>query len=170
MTLSNLKKPREKRMATIDMTSVTPIRDLAFVNAEEKRDMDNLIQRATAYLGSFSWCAKLHALYSGIAVGDVLGVFLAHIEPTHADVDKWLWVIIGDLPPAYLVTDEARTPDDALEAYISEMRTWVEAVLSGEPVEELIPVNAEPTEDYANMLGSRLNFLESRVLRRGGFA
>ena len=91
-------------------------------------------------------------------------MFLFRIFPRSQDVDECLWVVVGDVPPAYLVTDESRTPAEALRTYISEMRYWVAAVESGKPVNELIPVNAPANPDTAMALKKRLAFLESEIL------
>ncbi len=68
------------------------------------------------------------------------------------------------LPPAYLVTDQTPNPACALKAYIVLMRHWVEAVMKGESVEDLIPVNVEPDVTWAVELQGRLNLLEADLL------
>lgn len=104
-------------------------------------------------------------MYAEIAVAGVVGVFLCYIEPeAHENVDEWLWVVVGDVPPAYLVTDDAPTSTGALEAYIVEMQTWVAAVNAGKSVDDLIPVSVPPTKEHAAMLQTRLAFLRSRIL------
>jgi len=75
-------------------------------------------------------------------------------------------VIVGDLPSAYLVTDDAPTSEEALQADIELMDEWVEAVKQGKSVDDLIPVNAPATAAIAAMLESRLRFLQERVLDR----
>jgi hypothetical protein len=50
-----------------------------------------------------------------------VAVLLVKITPTREDVDEWLWVVVGDLPPAYLVADDAPGPAAALRAYISSV-------------------------------------------------
>lgn len=57
----------------------------------------------------------------------------------------WIWVIVGDLPPAYITTENNANPACALDGYITEMKEWVEAVRMGKPTSERIPVNAPPT-------------------------
>lgn len=64
----------------------------------------------------------------------------------------------------YLVTDESRRPSGALRSYIAEMRQWVRAAESGQPVDELIPVNVPATRDTALALKKRLDFLETEIL------
>ncbi len=86
------------------------------------------------------------------------------ITPRFEDVDECLWGIVGDLPPAYIVVEDNPTAADALDAYCSEMEAWVEAVEKGDSVEDMIPVNASATRDYAGQLKGRLQFLRSKIL------
>jgi hypothetical protein len=50
---------------------------------------------------------------------------------------------------SYMVTEQTPNPACALKAYIVLMRQWVEAVMKGESVEDLIPVNVEPDVTWA---------------------
>jgi hypothetical protein len=79
-------------------------------------------------------------------------------------VDQWLWVLTGDIPPAYLVTDDATDPQSAIELYEDLMQEWVDAVLAGEPTNELIPVNAPASPEFAEMLRSRLQFIRETII------
>ena len=119
---------------------------------------------AHAFIGGQEWCERVERQYLALGVGGVVAVFLFYITPRFEDVDRYLWVIVGDLPPAYLVVEDNPTAADALEAYCSEMNSWVEAVRKGESVEELIPVNAPPNRDYAEQLNGRLEFLRSEIM------
>jgi hypothetical protein len=131
---------------------------------EEAADLAVLANRARDYLEGFSWCDRVSGLYVGGAVPPMFGIFLADIVPAKAGVDRWLWVVVGDLPPAYLVTDDAPDAAAALEAYDDEMSAWVNAVRSGSPTDDLIPVNVPGTPEYADMLEARLELLRNEVL------
>jgi hypothetical protein len=96
----------------------------------------------------------------------VVAVFLFRIVPKQEGVDEWLWVVVGDLPSAYLVTDDNPTPASALEAYVAEMSAWVDAVENGRPVADLIPVNVPPTRENSQQLRNRLTFLSANVIPR----
>jgi hypothetical protein len=133
--------------------------------------VSELYDEARAYLTSHRWCAGIRQGFVGIAVGGVVGVFLFHIDPAKTEVEEWLWIVVGDVPPAYLVVDQAGNPARALDAYISEMTVWVHAVREGESVDEVIPVLTrdggavvEETAENAEMLAGRLEFLEERIL------
>jgi hypothetical protein len=126
--------------------------------------LNNMAGEAEAFIQAFDWCKRIKNSYFGCGIGGVVGVFFMRIVPASEGVDECLWVIIGDIPPAYLVTDESRTPSKALRAYITEMRQWVAAAESGLPVDELIPVNMPATRETAQVLKKRLDFLESEIL------
>ena len=72
--------------------------------------------------------------------------------------------MVGDLPPAYLVTDSAPDGESALRNYIEEMTTWVNAVSEGRDTDDLIPVNVAPTTDNAFQLMSRLEYISTEIL------
>ena len=72
-----------------------------------------MVVDATEFIVGQRWCGVLVDLYVGVAVPGVVAVFLARIEPSEQGVDEWLWLVVGDVPAAYLVTDETSTSVDA---------------------------------------------------------
>ena len=133
--------------------------------------MEELCKEATAFLNSFEWCRSIKECYLCNGVGPVFGVFYFEIDPSGPDVDDAVWVIVGDIPPAYMDVENCKTGADAVEAYIYCMREWTAAVLAGEPTDDLIPVlkrssqaPIEPTAEHAEMLSSRLDFIEKEIL------
>jgi hypothetical protein len=133
-------------------------------DAEHTRELQALAKEARQYITSFGWCRHVKATYAGIVIPGVVGVFLFHIEPSGEDVDDWIWVIVGDLPPAYIAPQAAKTPAEAVEAYIAEMQAWVETVRQGRSVDGLIPVNVPPEPRFAEALAKRLRLLREEVL------
>ncbi len=97
--------------------------------------------------------------FFGDGCGGIVAVFLFHIEPSEEGIDEWLWVVVGDLPPAYLVIDVSKTPSQALESYIGEMSKWIKLAKQGRTSKKVIPVNAPATPEYAEALEGRLKFL-----------
>lgn len=122
---------------------------------------------AENWLAQFEWVIKTRSTLVGYAIPGVVGVFLIEIDPSDSSIDRELWVIVGDLPPAYISPDFASTPDEALNCYIAEMQAWVDAVIAGESTDDLIPVDATPDESNARMLQQRLDLLRTRVLNVG---
>jgi hypothetical protein len=142
----------------INRSKLKPI--FAIHNNEVKK----LAKEAEMFLLSHHWCRTIEYGYLSWAVAGVIGVFLFDIIPSEPEVDKTLWVVTGDIPSAYLVTDEAETWQEALEAYVYEMNRWVEAVRAGKSLDDIIPVNVEPDLKYAEMLEGRLSFMKKNFI------
>ena len=151
-------------MNTPPAKHVVPLTSIEGESMEEKKLLLDLAAQALEFVRTFSWCGGLREQYFGNGVGGIIGIFLVRISPVSTDVDEWLWIVVGDVPPAYLVLDDAKTPSEALSAYISEMSRWVDAVEKGETIADLIPVNAPPTSEYAALLHRRLKMLEEDLL------
>jgi hypothetical protein len=152
--------------ADIDFSKVTPVRHPDDIKGDVEEDtalLKEMFTEASAYLRSFSWCTRILESYFGMGVGKIVALFLFKLLPAKEGVDEWVWVIVGDIPPAY-ITEEAPNPACALDGYIGEMTKWVEAVKTGKPVDELIPVNVEPTAEWAELLERRLKFLDKEIL------
>jgi hypothetical protein len=121
-------------------------------------------QEAKDFLVYFKWCMVVLEEYVGFIYPGIVGVFLFRIRPARQDIDEWVWIIVGDLPPAYITCEESPNPATALDSYIGAMLDWVKAAERGEAVEHLIPVNVPATKENAERLNVRLKFLDDRVL------
>ena len=153
-----------RTMNKLKFNKVVPINSMKGDCAEDTGMLNQLFRDAESFLKSFAWCRNLSEAYFGLGVGRIVGVFLFRIEPTDSTIDNFLWVIVGDLPPAYIVTDHSPTPRAALEAYIAEMRRWIAGIRKRALPDDVIPVNAAPTLENADRLESRLEFIEKEIL------
>ena len=151
-------------MAQIDFSGLPHVESMRGEDDSETIEFQGLHRKAKAFLGTFSWCGGINTARFGLGVSNIVAVFLFEIHPLRRDVDDILWVVVGDIPPAYLVTDDAPDPARALQVYIREMRKWVEAVRSGRTVKS--PVDAPPTSGNAEALAMRLDFIEREILDR----
>ena len=124
-----------------------------------------LAEEAERFLLSHHWCNEITSGSLAWAAAGVLGVFQFTIEPARPDIDDTLWVIVGDLPPAYLVLDNAPSWKEALEGYAEEMQRWVDAVRGGRRLDGIIPVNVTPIREHADMLDQRLQFIREKLIR-----
>src|SRR6185437_12523898 len=145
-----------------DHNKVIRLNDFIRLYPEDKVEIEKLRQRAERFLGKYRWLKKVSEEYVGMCFPGIISIFLFHIVPARPDVDDWIWVVVGDIPSAYITCDNARSPGAALDGYIAEMAAWVAAAEKGESVEEFIPVNVPATPQNAAMLASRLKFLENR--------
>jgi hypothetical protein len=148
----------------IDFTKVSSSEEIEGDDEKESQELLGLFERAKRFISKFSWCKKIDESYFGFGLDAIVGVFLFKIEPRLIGVDEWLWVIVGDLPSAYIVTHASPDPASAVSAYVTEMRRWIDAVKAGKSVSQLIPVNAPPTNEFAQMLETRLSWLEEEFI------
>jgi hypothetical protein len=129
---------------------------------KETAGLQALGDEALAYLRRFPWCPAGVTLYLAYGVARVVGLFLAEFDTLVGGSDHYLWVVTGDLPSAYFVTDEAPDAKSALTVYCELMQDWVDAVHRGGPMDSVFPVAAESSEKYADLLQSRVDFVTIR--------
>jgi hypothetical protein len=123
---------------------------------------------ARAFLLAQSWCRAVRVLTLKKWIEGVLALLYAEIEPEpQSGAAEAVWVVVGDLPPAYLDVPSVPAYREALEAYIALLEEWVEAVRSGEPIDELMPIYhrhslapVPPTLRFAEMIALRIRFLQ----------
>lgn len=147
-----------------------PINELA-ADPNDEDSLYEFARVAEGFLTSHPWCRELVSGYLGYGWDGILGIFFFEIVPAKENVDRQLWVITGDVPPAYLVSDNAKKPSEALRAYVHEMRLWVNAVKAGQPIDDFMPVyyqnstnRVPPSIDFAEMLDGRLDFIEQQLI------
>jgi hypothetical protein len=143
---------------------LVPVEDMRGDDLQDTHLLNEMLEEATDFIRGFAWSGAIRGRWFGLGVGGVVAVFLFELAPARPDVDDRLWVVVGDLPPAYLVLDDAPTPREALARYVEEMSRWVEAASAGAPVDHLIPTNAPPTRENADLLASRLAFIRENFL------
>lgn len=132
---------------------------------DERKEFDEKLEYAQGFLLGHRWCLEIVESRIGLFVPKIVAVFLFRIEHTADFVDDWLWVVVGDLPPGYIVTDYAPNAAWALHIYIGLAKEWVDAVKDGKSVDGLYPVNVPPTLEWAEELENRLRFLEKEILK-----
>lgn len=127
---------------------------------------EDVLTSADEFVTDFPWCAEVVERHVGGVAGPV-SVLLYRIVPT-GDADEWLWVAVGDAPPAVIVADGAPTPAHAVAAYCRQMSRWVEGVRAGAPLDETWPVLTpdgrtllEPTPETADLVDERLALIRA---------
>jgi hypothetical protein len=147
----------------VDISRVLPISQMRGEDEEETAELRSMLERADQYVRSMKWCAGVRTRFFGAGVGGVVAVFLFQLDP-EGQADEWIWVIEGDLPTAYLVTDEAPDPVSALTIYCDLMEDWVAAVRSKQSMDEVFPVGVPADEEHAQMLEARVLKLREDVI------
>ena len=151
-------------MLPSSVSGVVPIEEMRGDDQEDTALLRASYEKAEAFLLGQKWCFGFGDVYFGDGVGGVVSVFLVRIDPVPTGVDQWLWVIVGDLPPAYLVIDQSPTPVDALKCYIAEIRRWVSLAHESKTSSDVIPTNVPAAPEFAEKLDIRVNLLEEVII------
>lgn len=152
-----------KVTSKLDTRRLVPIDQMTGEDKEETALLTELLQEARDFLTAMPWCQGIRREFYGLGIGGVVGVFLFEITAKKG-VDNPLWVICGDLPCAYLVTDQAPTPTAALRLYCELMSDWIAAVRKGTDLSEVFPVPVEPTKENAKQLEKRIRLLRTKII------
>lgn len=123
-------------------------------------------KEADAYLRAFSWCGDVLSSFFGGGVGGVFAVFLFKIRPTRSEVGPWIWIVVGDIPSAYLPIEDAKSPSEVFKTYLRGMSKWVEFARNGQSGtadDGVPPVNVPATPEWAKELEHRLHSLRLLV-------
>lgn len=136
-------------------THLDKIDSLSSSNEEDKEILD-LETEASSYLLSHEWCDKISNAWLATSWGCFLCVFLYQIESDIPEVDDYVWIVVGDIPPAYIDIIGANQPNEVIESYVDIMTDWLDTVYQGKSVVECYPVEVPATKEYAKMLEIRL--------------
>lgn len=148
----------------VEFDRLVPVDAMVGEDQSETEMLRSMLRDAETFLTSHKWCPPIVERFLGFGVGGVVAVFLFRVSEKVHGTDDLLWVVEGDLPSAYLVTDGAPNPAAALSGYADIMEDWANAVLTGSALDEVFPVHAAPTAEHANMLLSRIKFIRERLI------
>jgi hypothetical protein len=119
-----------------------------------------MFDAARQYISSFSWCEAVLDSYFGGGVGGIFAVFFFHIRCSRVDVDPWIWIVVGDIPPAYLPLSDCDSPREVFRTYIHGMSRWVEFARKGQPgaatPRDVPPIDVPPTTEWAERLNQKI--------------
>ncbi|MEO8062457.1 MAG: hypothetical protein ABI821_06895 [Pseudomonadota bacterium] len=132
---------------------------------EETQLLRDMGKEAKTFITEHEWCPPIRGFYLAYGIGGVVALFLVDFSEAIADSpDDSLWVVVGDLPSAYFVSESADTPRAALECYCYIMDDWIAAAVDDTDMDEVYPLEIEPTEKNARELQSRLDFLRTEII------
>jgi hypothetical protein len=127
---------------------------------EDTALLGKMFEASTQYISSFPWCEAILDSYFGGGVGGIFGVFFFHIRPARADIDPWIWIVVGDIPPAYLPLSGCESPRKVFRTYIHGMGRWVEFARKGQPgaisPQDVPPVNLPATPEWAERINQKI--------------
>lgn len=148
----------------VDLSKVIAYPKFIGAEPDNKEEVIAMYGEAKEFLSFYDWCKEITESYVGMVYAGIIGIFLFRIPPGRDEIDEWVWVLVGDLPSAYLTCENCPNPATALDGYIGAMSEWVEAAEKGESVAQLIPVNVPATKENAEKLKTRLKFLDEKIL------
>ena len=140
--------------------------DIVGDDEEDTASLREMAVAAREYITSFAWCPPISAMYLAHGVGGVAALFLAELSRKIQGTDDRLWIVVGDLPSAYLVVEPQDSPAQALERYCELMEDWIAAVRDARNLDDVYPVSAEPTTENADLLERRVAFLLAEIIPR----
>lgn len=157
------RKGRDRRQS-VNIQSFQRVPDITGDDNTDTASLQQMAKSARDYIASFTWCPPIKATYLASGVGAVVAIFLFKFSKKIQQADDQLWVVVGDLPSAYLVVEEDDSP--ALERYCGLMEDWVAAVRDSGALSEVFPVSTEPTVENAESLERRIAFLLAEIIPR----
>lgn len=140
-------------------SDLTPSKSIVGDDEEDTVLLRALADEARRYISSFSWCKEVLQSYFGGGVGGIFGVFFFHIRPSRSDVEPWIWIIVGDIPSAYLPITDCKSPAEVFRTYIRGMSNWVELARKGKtgtPEQGVPPVDVPATPEWAETINQKL--------------
>ncbi len=155
---------KDTNCINIPVKGVVPLSQMAGLDDEDSSLLRVMAEGAQNYIRCFPWCKSVRDVYFGDGYGGIVAVFLFRIEAERAEIDEWLWVVFGDVPPAYLVTDIAKSPSQALEAYVAEVSKWAELAKAGKSSKDVIPVYVPATPENAADVERRVKLLREIIV------
>jgi hypothetical protein len=150
----------------VPVHNVVPVERMKGEDDEDTALLGEMLEAARNYIQSFSWCDAIVRSYFAGGVGEIFAIFLFKISSAYPDVDPWEWIIVGDIPPAYLPLADCNTSREVFETYIEGMKRWVALAREGReaaPQDSVPPVNVPATPEWAEELDGRLRLLTELV-------
>lgn len=147
----------------IDTSQFIPTDRIDTSDVEDKDEVIQLVEEAEGYLKSQKWCSSIKNGWYAVGWGYMLGVFYYEIIP-NGDADSSVWVVVGDLPTAYIDIESANDEIEVILSYVELMEDWIENVENGNSVEDCFPINVSPTREHAAMLRDRTKLIREEIL------
>lgn len=119
---------------------------------------------AQAFLELQPWGRSYSKMLFGAGVLGVVASFLVRLStPMGAAKDEFVWVTSGAMPNAYLVTDRASTPIEALGVYGELVRAWIDNVVQDGDPSVVFPFACSRDLTAASQMNDHLDSLECIV-------
>lgn len=118
------------------------------------------LAKARRFVMKQTGCEQIGREFWGGGVGKICTVWLFELLAGNRDSDPWVWAVVGGLPSGIISARTNSDPVQVLQAYIEAMGRWVVAARYGQDVSGLMPVQAAPTPEMADLLDRKLGLVE----------
>jgi hypothetical protein len=153
----------------VDFDKATRIDQLHQI-PEDGSGLMEMAEEAKSFLVSRSWCKSFRGGYLFFGVPPVFAIFLMEIDPV-GGAPPFLWVMVGDIPPAVATLENCPDPVSAVLAYVEELEDWAVAVESGNPLDDFMPmlrrgswIQIEPNAASADLAYRRAKLMRSTII------
>jgi hypothetical protein len=136
---------------------------IADISQVEEPELHQLGLEAEQYLSRHNWCKDVVDGWLAVYWEEILAVFLFQIDPLNEEVDHYVWIVVGDIPSAYIDVESGKDPKEVLEGYVDIMTDWIDNVMAGRSVVESYPLEVPATPEYATMLKNKLIILKDFI-------
>jgi hypothetical protein len=100
-----------------------------------------------------------------LETGYILGLIFFHVVSVDQHAPQYVWVIVGDIRPAFFDAQEYSDAKAVLRHYIDGMKAWVDCASNGQILDtSIIQVNVPPTREWAKRLQTRLTIIEEEIM------
>ena len=152
----------------IDTSSFQDESEIQGDDPEDTGLLREMAAEARGYIEDYEWCPPIENFHLALGVGGIVAAFLVQFEEViEGTEDDALWIIVGDLPTAYVIVEPGDDGEAALGRYCELMEDWAFNVLKGNSLDESFPVAAEATHENAEMLTQRIAFIRTEILELG---
>jgi hypothetical protein len=131
---------------------------------EDTQLLREMAAEARDYIEDFEWSPRITSIHLAFGLGGVVAAFLFQFDEVIEDSDDALWVVVGDLPSAYVIVEPGDDGISALSRYCEMMEDWAVNVLEGHSLDDSFPVDVEATQEQAEMLNQRIAFLRAEII------
>ena len=151
-------------VALVDTSRFPVGTNIDYESPEEVEAIEAITAAAYAFVNSYRWTPPIESLTLAFGIGPLIGLFLMRFESGGKPEDRERWVVVGDLPSMHFETDDAPTPAVALRLYCAIAQDWADAVLTGRDRSDSYPIPVAPTQEHAEMLLSRVDFIRRELI------
>lgn len=144
---------------------MTKDREIVGYDEEETRLLNMMAAEARQYILGFRWTPRKFQCEFVWGIGGIFALFLLRFDELIGGTDDRLWVVVGDLPSAYMVVEPDDSAHEAAERYCELMADWCDAVTSKSDLTEVYPVRSAPTAANVDLLRRRLDFIRGDFLK-----